>query len=228
MDDSFEGRLEEIRSRIARASASAGRAPGDVTLLPVTKKHGPDVINEAAACGLAVFGENRVQEAKQKIPLCSSHLEWHMIGHLQRNKVRDAVGLFSMIHSVDSLRLLQAINEAAGQAGVTMPVMIEVNLSGEGAKYGVADGDVEGLVVAGGSMMSVDIVGLMTMPPFVDDPDDARPYFSRLRGIRDKLKETAGVELRELSMGMSNDFEVAIEEGATLVRVGSALFGARA
>lgn len=212
-------------ARVAEAAGRAGRDADEVRLLAVTKKVPPETIAEAADCGLDVFGENRVQEARQKIPLCPGHLEWHMIGHLQRNKVRDAVQCFSMIHSVDSLRLLEALNRVCGEAGKDMPLCIEVNVSGESSKYGLAPDGVPPLLARCREFPQVSIVGLMTMPPFTEDPADARPYFRKLRELRDTWQETCDIDLPELSMGMSRDFEVAVEEGATWIRLGTVLFG---
>lgn len=225
--DGIEARYEEIRTRVAAACDKAGRALDDVSILAVSKGLAPDVINEAADCGLVFFGESKIQEAKQKIPLCSSLLEWHMIGHLQSNKVRDAVHLFSLIHSVDSLKLLEMINTESGNAGKTMTVFLEVNVSGEGSKFGMAENDVAMVLSASEKMMNVDVAGLMTMPPFNPDPESSREYFSHLREFRDVLKEETGFPLEHLSMGMSNDFEVAVEEGATWLRIGTGLLGDR-
>jgi len=224
---SFAERLAEVRERVASACARAGRDVGEVTILPVGKTHGPPKIAEAAEAGVAVIGENRVQEALQKIPMCPWHLEWHMIGHLQRNKARHAVRLFTMIHSVDSPRLLETVDMACREEGKTMPVCLEVNVSGESAKFGLAPREVPPMLDRCGSLMNVDVVGLMTMPPFTEDPEDARPVFQRLRELRDVWREQSGFALDELSMGMSHDFEVAIEAGATWIRLGSVLFGAR-
>ena len=184
-------------------------------------------VSEAAACGVDVFGENRIQEARHKIPLCPGQIEWHMVGHLQRNKVREAVRLFGMIHSVDSIRLLDAVNEAAGDEGVTMPVCVQVNVAGEASKFGLAPVELPALLEHAASAMNVDVVGLMTMPPFAEDPEDVRPFFVRLRELRDSARDETGFDLPGLSMGMSHDFEVAIEEGATWIRLGTVLFGRR-
>lgn len=224
---SFIDNLENVRQRIEAACVRCGRSCDSVNLLSVGKKHGPEVIMEAAEAGITVVGENRVQEARQKIPLCSSNLEWHLIGHLQSNKTRVAVELFSMIHSVDSLRLLAMIDAACGDAGKVMPVCLQVNVSGEGSKSGLAPDDVLSVLEGSGSLYNVDVVGLMTIPPFTEDPQDARPHFGALRELRDNLLDVSGFELPELSMGMSRDFEVAIEEGATWIRLGSILFGKR-
>lgn len=223
----LDERITEIRQRIGAACERAGREASSVRLIGVTKKVAPGLVTEGFECGLGIMGENRIQEAKQKMPLCPGGIEWHMIGHLQSNKVKDAVRLFRMIHSIDSLRLLECVDSEASNAGVTMPVCLEVNVSGESSKFGLAPDDLSDVLKAGTKLMNVDIVGLMTMPPFTEDPEGARPYFKKLRELRDSLRQSSGFELGELSMGMSNDFEVAIEEGSTMVRVGTVIFGGR-
>ncbi len=227
MSWSFAERLKEVKSRIDAAIERSGRSHDDVRLLAVTKTVAPEKIHEAVECGLDVFGESRVQEARQKIPLCAGRLAWHMIGHLQSNKVGEAVRLFRMIHSVDSEKLLRAIDTACGTAGVAMPVCLEVNVSGESSKFGVDPDAGPAILRASRDLMHVEIVGLMTMPPVARDPNQARPYFRRLRELRDEWRDATGFLLPELSMGMSHDFEVGIEEGATWVRLGSILFGER-
>jgi PLP dependent protein len=227
MSESFQERVDAVRRRIAEACARSGRAAADVAILPVAKTFGPDAVREAAACGFSVIGENKVQEAAQKIPLCPGHLEWHMIGHLQTNKVRVAAQLFSMIHSLDSLRALEAVDRECEAAGRVLPVLLEVNVAGERSKFGFPPDGVPAALDACSKFMHVDIAGLMTMPPFAEDPEEARPFFRRLRELRDGWREQCGVPLRELSMGMSHDFEVAVEEGATWVRLGTVLFGPR-
>lgn len=223
----FAERLDAVRRRVREACVRVNRNSGDVSILAVAKMFGPERVREAAESGLTVIGESRIQEAKQKIPLCPGHLEWHMIGHLQRNKVSEAVQLFRMIHSVDSWRLLQAINSACKAIGSVMPVCIEVNVSGESSKFGLAPDDVPGVLEQSSSLMNIDIVGLMTIPPFTKDTEDARPFFRNLRELRDEWQDRCDICLRELSMGMSNDFGVAVEEGATWIRLGSVLFGER-
>ncbi len=227
MDGTFETRLTVIRERVAQACARAGRNTETVNILPVSKTYGPDQIREAAACGLTTFGENKVQEAKQKISLCPGHLAWHLVGHLQTNKVKDAVRLFVIIHSVDSLKLLSAIEAAGAITGRVMPVFLEVNVSGESSKFGLAPDDVPAILHAANDMQRVEVAGLMTIPPAAEDPEHARPYFRRLRELRDSWRQATGFVLDELSMGMSHDFEVAIEEGATWIRLGTVLFGSR-
>lgn len=223
----LDERIDEIRQRIAAACERAGRDAGEVRLIGVTKKVTPELVTEGFECGLGIMGENRIQEAKQKMTLCPGGIEWHMIGHLQSNKVKDAVRMFRMIHSVDSLRLLECVDRESGNAGVTMPVCLEVNVSGESSKFGLPPDELAGVLKAGTKLMNVDIVGLMTMPPFTEDPEGARPYFRKLGELRDSSRQSTGFDLGELSMGMSNDFEVAIEEGSTMVRVGSSIFGGR-
>lgn len=221
------GRIERIRARMAAACARAGRDPDGVRLLAVSKTQPPESVTEAAAAGLTVFGENKVQEAAAKIPLCPSHLHWHLVGHLQGNKVRAAVRLFETIHSVDSAGLLERINALAGDEGARPSLLLEVNVSGEASKFGLRPGDVAPVLDAARSLSQVSVVGLMTMPPFAEDPGRTRAYFRALRELRDRLRSDTGFDLPELSMGMSADFEVAIEEGATWIRVGTDLFGPR-
>jgi len=227
MSREVQSRLDEVQGRIEAACKRSGRNVDGVKIVAVTKTFGPDAVAEAAECGMKIIGESRIQEAKQKIQFCPGNLEWHMIGHLQRNKVKDAVSLFRMIHSVDSLRLLETVNSVSAAAGVSMPVCLEVNVSGEGSKFGMKPDEVFTVLENSTSLMNVDVVGLMTVPPFTPDPQGARPFFAALRELRDKCREKTGVPLDELSIGMSNDFEIALEEGATLVRLGSVLFGDR-
>lgn len=224
---SFEERLAAIRGRMEKACLRAGRSPEDVLLIPVTKGVDPERVTEASRCGLDIFGESKVQEARQKIAMCSGSLTWHMVGHLQSNKVKEAVRLFSMIHSIDSPGLLRQVGTACEDAGRTMPVCIEVNIGGEGSKYGLAETEVEGVVAAANDLSRIEMKGLMAIPPAAENPEASRPYFRRLREIRDRVRASTGVDLRDLSMGMSHDFEIAIEEGATMIRVGTVLFGRR-
>jgi len=223
----LETRAADIRRRIEVACSRAGRAPSDVRLMAVSKTQSPDAVAEVAALGIDTFGENKVQEAKGKIPLCPSRLHWHLIGHLQSNKVRDAVRLFEMIHAVDSLRLLEVIDRVAAEEGRTIPVCLEVNVSGERSKFGMAPGEVPVVLEAANRLHAVKPVGVMTIPPVAEDPEESRPFFRALRELRDRMRVTTGLELPELSMGMSDDFEIAIEEGATWIRVGTLLFGPR-
>jgi len=210
--------IESIRERIARAAARAGRAGDDVQLIAVTKTVPPEGIEEALAAGVTLFGESKVQEARAKIPVVSGRARWHMIGHLQSNKARDAVAMFEAIHSVDSVKLASELNKCADNDGKTQAVLLEINVSGEASKFGLKSDDVEAALAQINAMPRLEVQGLMTIPPA---GKDARPFFRQLRELRDRLG------LRELSMGMSYDFEVAIEEGATMVRIGSAIFGER-
>ena len=220
-------RLAALHERIAAACQRGGRDPGEVRVLAVSKKQPPEVIEAAADCGLRVFGENRVQEAAAKIPLCPEGLHWHLIGHLQTNKVKPAVYSFAMIHSVDSIDLLERIDRHAAEAGRTMPVLMQVNVAGESAKFGISPEAAPALLEASTRCMNVDLLGLMTLPPFTPDPADAAPVFQRLRELRDQWRRETGIPLGELSMGMSHDFEYAIEAGATWIRLGTLLLGER-
>jgi pyridoxal phosphate enzyme (YggS family) len=219
--------LEIIQQRITAACARSGREPGSVTLLAVTKSQPPEVVREAADCGQMLFGENKVQEAKAKIPSCPARVRWHFIGHLQSNKCRDAVELFEMIQSVDSLPLAQEINQRAEQAARTMPVLLEINVAGEASKFGYTPDQLLAELKAISALPRIEFQGLMTVPPWSPEPEKSRPHFRRLRELKQSCEQALGVSLPHLSMGMSGDFEVAIEEGATLVRIGTALFGPR-
>jgi pyridoxal phosphate enzyme (YggS family) len=224
METTFSERWEAVERRIAEACAQAGRPRESVTLLAVSKTKPPEAVREAADCGLTRFGENKVQEAQAKIPLCPSGLEWHLIGHLQSNKAKIAANLFRMIHSVDSLKLLQALDS---HAETTLPVLLQVNVSGEASKSGMPPGDVAGIVDAANRMAKVEVHGLMTIPPFTPEPEKARIHFAALRELRDRVQAATGTPLPELSMGMSHDLEIAIQEGSTWVRIGTDLFGSR-
>ena len=219
--------LSNIRQRIAAAASRAGRAPDSVTLLAVTKSQPPEAVQEAARLGLTLFGENKVQEAKAKIPLCSGRLQWHMIGHLQSNKCRDAVELFSMIQGVDSLSLAEEINKRAEQAAKTLPILLEVNIVGEGSKFGYKPEQLLADLEKLNALPRLEIHGLMTIPPWSPLPETVRPVFRKLRQLKGECEQRLGAPLPQLSMGMSGDFDVAIEEGATIVRIGTALFGER-
>ena len=219
--------LALIRQRIAAACSQAGRDPAAVTLLAVSKGMPPQVVGEAADAGLTLFGENKVQEAKAKIPLCPDRLRWHMIGHLQSNKCRDAVQLFEMIHSVDSVPLAEEIQKCADRQAGTMPVLLEVNLAGESAKFGFRPDAVLPALQQINSLPRVEVQGLMTLGPWTPDAEKVRPIFRQLREIKTRCEQALGAPLPHLSMGMSGDFEVAVEEGATIVRLGTALFGPR-
>lgn len=222
---SIKESLELIEARMVAACEKAGRSRDEVQLVAVSKNQPVGAVLEAAEAGQILFGENRVQEAQTKIPMCPPNLHWHLIGHLQTNKAKLAAsGLFRMIHSVDSEKLLRALDE---YAVVPLPVLLQVNVSGEGSKSGCAPAEAAALIDAANSCSQVEVHGLMTIPPFTPDPEKARIHFSNLRKLRDELQETTGTPLPELSMGMSHDFEVAIEEGSTFVRIGTDIFGKR-
>jgi PLP dependent protein len=223
----LEQNLNLVRARIAGACERAGRTLNSVTLLAVTKTQTPQVVNEAAKLGLTCFGESKVQEAKAKIPLCPGRLRWHMIGHLQSNKCRDAVTLFEMIESVDSLGLAEEINKRAEQAAKHMPILLEVNAVGEASKFGYRPDKLLAELRQLNDLPRLEIHGLMTVPPWVANPERVRAVFRQLGELKRKCEDILGAPLPHLSMGMSGDFEVAIEEGATLVRIGTALFGER-
>lgn len=223
----FEERLAQIQARIEAACQKAGRDPSSVTLIAVSKTHPPESIDAMARLGVRDFGENKVQEAKAKVPLCSNSLRWHGIGHLQTNKARDAVALFSVIHSVDSLRLAQELQKHAENQSKRIAILLEVNVSGEGTKFGLKPEEVKGAAREINGLSHLELRGLMTMAPYSDEAENARPFFRRLAQVRQDLESAIGVVIPDLSMGMSGDFEVAIEEGATLVRIGTALFGER-
>ncbi len=224
---SVSERVASVLERIAQAERRSGRPAGSVTLVAVSKTQPLDRILEAHAAGLSVFGENYVQEASGKIPALPG-AEWHLIGKLQGNKVRKAVSLFSWIQTADSARRLAEISRCAVEAGKTMPVLLEVNLGFEESKAGLSPGELRAAVEASRGLEGVRLRGLMAIPPYAEDPEQSRPYFARLRALRDGLlKELPWADLQVLSMGMSNDFEAAIEEGATMVRVGTAIFGSR-
>lgn len=225
--------IAAVRERIARAAKRAGRSSGDVALMGVTKTHGPEVIREAYAAGLRLFGENRVQEfaGKAGALVDLANAEWHMIGHLQTNKAGKAVELFSTVDSVDSVKLAEKLNAASRSLRKKLAVLIEVNMGGEAAKSGAAPDsrELEELLLAAPRLEALEFHGLMTVPPFTDDPEGARPFFRKLRQLHDALatRKFPGIHMDVLSMGMSHDFEVAIEEGSTCVRVGTAIFGER-
>ena len=223
----FAENLNSIRQRIAAACARAGRAEDSVLLLAVSKSHPPETIRAAVDAGQIHFGENKVQEAKAKIPLAPGRARWQFIGHLQSNKVRDAVELFEMIQGVDSLAIAREISTRAEQAAKTMPVRLEVNVAGEASKFGYQPERLLAELNELNALPRLEIHGLMAIPPFSPVAEKARPYFQRLRELKTSAEAVLGAPLPQLSMGMSGDFEIAIEEGATMVRVGTALFGER-
>lgn len=222
--------IEDIKKRIAAAAKAAGRAPEDVKLLPVTKTKPASMLKHAYDLGLHTFGENYIQEARDKFEeLSALDISWHFIGHLQSSKAKYAVKMFDLIHSVDSLSLAEALNREAAKIGKVQSVLVQVNEGGETSKSGVTLAATLELVKAVAQLPNLKLKGLMTLPPFFDNPEAARPYFADLCRIRDEINAMgiADVELTELSMGMTGDFEAAIAEGSTMVRIGTALFGAR-
>ena len=221
--------IKRVRERIAKAASGVGRDPQDVQLVAVSKTVDVKRIKQAIEAGTTILGENYIQEAREKIEELGQDVRWDFIGHLQSNKVKHAVDLFEMIHSVDRLSLAQEINKAAEKKKKKVRILVQVNVSGEETKSGIDPGGVISLVREIASLPNLSLEGLMSMPPYFDDPEDARPYFTSLRELRGKIlmEGIEGILLKELSMGMSGDFEVAIEEGSTLVRVGTAIFGER-
>ena len=234
---SIADRLTETRARLMAAARSAGRDPSSVRLVAVSKTFPIESIREAFDAGQRDFGENRVQEALQKVELALQKIEgsadqsirWHLLGHLQTNKARKAALAFTVIQSVDSVELIQKLDQAAADTGHAPELLIQVDLAGEATKYGATPAEVPRLLEAAAACRAARVVGLMTLPPWPETPEDSRPWFRQLRDLRDQW-QASGVPasmLRELSMGMSGDFEVAIQEGATMVRVGTAIFGSR-
>jgi pyridoxal phosphate enzyme (YggS family) len=219
--------LDAVREQIRAAAVRAGRDPSAVRLVAVSKTHPASAVAEAVEAGQRVFGESRVQEARDKIPACPPGLDWHFIGHLQKNKVRQALPLFGFFHSIDSTALAQAMDRIAGETNKPVEGLLEINVSGEATKYGFTPDELRAEFAALSKLPHLRLRGLMTMAPYSDHPEDARPVFRALRELRDELQSAHDCPLPELSMGMSGDFVPAIEEGATLVRVGSSIFGAR-
>jgi pyridoxal phosphate enzyme (YggS family) len=220
-------RLHAIRERLAAAARRSGRAPESVTLLAVSKTYPAEIIQQAVDAGQACFGENRVQELVQKQPLLPARLEWHLIGPLQSNKVRKVLPLAHLIHAVDSVKIAQDIQRIAGELGLHPQVLLEINLAAESSKHGFSADAIRAQLEELYRLDRLYIQGLMCIPPFDPDPEKSRRYFVQLRELRDELETRGGTPLPVLSMGMSHDFEAAAEEGATIVRVGSAIFGAR-
>ena len=227
---SIADNLAAVRGRLEQAARAAGRDPGAIRLVAISKTFPADAVRAAFAAGQVDFGENRVQEALQKIrETAELHSRWHLVGHLQTNKARKVAGPFAYVHSVDSVELLERLDQAATAERTSPRLLIQVDLAGEATKFGAAEAALPALFEAAAGLQSAEVVGLMVLPPYAEDPEQARPWFRRLREIRDQLTR-AGVppaRLRELSMGMSHDFHVAVEEGATIVRVGTAIFGER-
>ena len=225
--DAVTAGLDRVRSEIARAVERSGRSPNDVELIAVSKKQDAEKVRAAFDAGQPIFGESKVQEARAKIPLLPSAVRWHFIGHLQKNKIRHALPLFEMFHSVDSLALAEDMQRIADEEGVRPRVLLEVNVAGEGSKFGFAPPKLREEMEALLQLGRLELDGLMTIPPFAPEAEQSRRYFVQLRELRDELEEQFALKLPQLSMGMSNDYAVAIEEGATFVRVGTAIFGER-
>lgn len=229
--DQLGARLARIRAQIEAAALKCGRSPQDVTLIAISKTHPASLVREAIELGATDIGENRVQEAEQKINEVGRYAaRWHLVGHLQANKARRAVQLFDVIHSLDSLELARRLDRMCGEEGrEKLPLLVQVDLGHEDTKSGIDESELRELIEGLKVLERVQLIGLMTLPPFFDDPEQARPFFRRLREVRDELREQGvfGDQKGELSMGMTHDFQVAIEEGATMVRVGTAIFGQR-
>jgi PLP dependent protein len=223
--------IQSIRDRIVRAAASCNRSPDSVELLAISKTFPCELISQAVEAGLCQFGENRVQEAEGKIPYFSGtpKLQWHLVGHLQTNKARRAVELFDVIHALDSAKLAVRLNQASVELGKVVSVLLQVDLGGEETKFGAPLNEVHAILDAVEGCRGICLDGLMTIPPFLEDPEAVRPYFKSLRELKDALEaqRPGCLGKQHLSMGMSHDFEVAIQEGATIVRVGTAIFGTR-
>jgi pyridoxal phosphate enzyme (YggS family) len=222
-----EQNLTEIRTRIAVAATRSGRTEADVELVAVSKTFPVEAVREAWDAGQTLFGESRVQEAAAKIPELPGALRWHFIGHLQKNKVRRALPFFELFHGVDSLELARDIDRIAAEEGIFPRVLLEVNIAGEASKFGFRPDALQRELDTLLALPRLQVEGLMTIAPYADEPEHSRSFFRELRELRDRLAASSGVPLTTLSMGMSGDFEIAIEEGATLVRVGTAIFGSR-
>ena len=219
--------LEVVRQEIARAAAKAGRRAGEIELVAVSKTHPAETVRAAFDAGQILFGESRVQEARAKIPLLPSRLRWHFIGHLQKNKIRQALPLFELFHGIDSLALAQDMERIAEEEGSRPRILLEVNLAAEASKHGFAAESLPPIMEQLLSLGRLSIEGLMAIPPIAPEAENSRPYFVALRKLRDELESKFDLRLPQLSMGMSGDYPVAVEEGATLVRVGTAIFGER-
>jgi len=227
MNDGVAANLERVLSNVAEAAAKAGRNRDDVQLIAVSKKQDAEKVRAVFDAGQPIFGESRVQEARAKIPLLPSAARWHFVGHLQKNKIRHALPLFELFHSVDSLALAQDLERIAEEEGLRPRVLLEVNVAGEASKIGFAPAALREQLEELLLLVKLNIEGLMIIPPLAPDPEQSRQYFVMLRELRDEVEREFDLKLPELSMGMSNDYAVAIEEGATYVRVGTAIFGAR-
>jgi pyridoxal phosphate enzyme (YggS family) len=229
MEIDIAANIVKVRQRIAVACARCGRDSSSVKLMAVTKTVSPELIGQAISAGITLCGENYVQEAKEKIALLEKSIQWHMIGHLQINKAKYTVNLFDYVHSVDRIELARELDKKAGLTGHKMNILIEVNVSGEQTKSGISANDALALIKHIAPLENISVRGLMTMAPYSDNPENSRPYFSTLRNLHHQIsrEQIKGIKMEELSMGMTDDFEVAIEEGATIVRIGRAIFGER-
>ncbi len=225
--NSVSENLERVREQVARAAAKVGRVASDVELVAITKTHPAEKVRDAIEAGQNLFGESRIQEARAKIPELPSNVRWHFVGHLQKNKIRQALPLFEMIHSVDSLGLAQDMNRIAQEEAMHPRVLLEVNVAGEGSKFGFQPDKLCQQMEELLSLPRLSILGLMAIPPLAEEAEPSRKYFVQLRELRDRLQTEFRVDLSQLSMGMTQDYPIAIEEGATLVRVGTAIFGER-
>lgn len=219
--------LERVREQVAEAAAKVGRAADEIQLIAITKTHAAERVREAIEAGQTLFGESRVQEARAKIPLLPASLRWHFVGHLQKNKIRHALPLFEVFHSIDSLALAHEMNRIADEDGMHPRVLLEINVSGEGSKFGFKPETVRAEMESLLALPRLSIEGLMTIPPLAENAEASREFFAQLREFRDALEKEFDLKLPQLSMGMTTDFTVATEEGATLVRVGTAIFGER-
>jgi PLP dependent protein len=227
MEPNIAENLHSVRMDIAESERASRRCVGSVELLAVSKTHPAEVIRQAVEAGQVLFGENRIQEAKAKIPDLPARLRWHLIGHLQSNKIRQALPLFEMIHGVDSVELVDEIHRIAGDLGLFPRVLLQVNVAGESSKFGFAPDRLLSEIERISRAERVQVEGLMTIPPLASQPENSRKYFVELRQLRDRLEKEFSFPLPHLSMGMSGDYRIAVEEGATLVRVGTAIFGQR-
>jgi PLP dependent protein len=219
--------LARVREQIAQTATKVGRSIDDIELVAISKTHPAEKVREAYEAGQTLFGESRVQEARAKIPELPSAIHWHFVGHLQKNKIRHALPLFEMLHSVDSLALAQDINRIAEEEGLHPRVLLEVNVAGEGSKFGFKPETLRAEMETLLALPRLSILGLMTIPPLAEEAEASRKYFVQLRELRDRVQTEFHVDLAQLSMGMTQDFAIAVEEGATLVRVGTAIFGKR-
>jgi PLP dependent protein len=221
--------LKQIEEHLCDAAARSGRDRRDVQFLVVTKQHAAERIQEVIDAGHTLFGESRIQEAKQKIPVFPNTIRWHLIGHLQSNKAKFAVALFDLIHSVDSISLAEELSKRASRLNKSQPILLQVNISGEGTKSGVSPENLPQLIDISAKLPGVRLAGLMTIPPFFNDPEKSRPFYASLRTLSESIKDHHWPDgaLMELSMGMSHDYVVAVEEGSTIVRIGTAVFGSR-